>query len=153
MAKSNLKSLNFNFITQYSNTTTDSKLSYNYYSHFYLYFNHLLFGMSTFINNYSNYSVLKIKKNIFLKTYTEQSFSKSQTLSYLNHAFRSPYLETEISLFNINNQICIVHDIFHYKNERGVYKKKLKTDGITYFYITKVSNSYKYDWLKKLIIC
>lgn len=101
--------------------------------------------MSTFVNNYSNYSVLKIKKNIFFKPHDDQSFSKSQTLSYLDHAFRSPYLEIEINLFNINNKMCIVHDLFHYKNERGVYKKKFKIDGITYFYINKLNSSYKYD--------
>lgn len=112
MAKSNLKSLNLNFITQYSNTTVDSKYSYSYYSHFYIYYTFILNTLSTSLNVLifkdkllnTKYSYLLVKENFYI--YTNFVCYNTQKINF--------NFELDLNLFYINNKMFVIYKLFSF---------------------------------------
>lgn len=113
MAKSNLKTLNSNYITQFSNFTIDSKYSNTNLIHFYLYYKFLLNALSTNVN-IQGFNATKIKKlnvhsiavdpTFFLTDDTQDFIYKTKQLSF----------ELDLNLVMINNKLTVIYNFFNF---------------------------------------
>ncbi len=112
MAKSNLKILNLNFLTQYTNNTLDSKYSYTYYTHFFLYYS-ILFNHSS---NSINYNVGSIFKCLDKSLQKYNMFFNFIALNEKKKKLSKLRFELDLNLFCLNNTIFIVHNVFTSQN-------------------------------------
>ncbi len=152
MAKSNLKSLNFNFITQYSNNTVSSKISYNYYAHFFLYYNYIFFGLSTSFNKVLLKNTHDVKQS---STFDKHKIAKISLIYLLKRIslrklYKLPSFELELNMFNINNKIVITHTLFNFNFKQTKKKIEFKASQLIMYNLIRLVYVKKHNWLKKI---
>lgn len=156
MAKSNLKILNLNCLTQFSNSTIDSKYSYTYFSHFFLYFQ-FLFKFCISLNVISKYFDFRQKfliRRLFFRPlnfyifYRKNKFMQQQ---------RFLHFLTDVNLFIINNRFVFIHNIYNFflKNKKFnfIHKKKFFIYMICLFFNNFfLTNNINKIFFKKILI-
>jgi len=144
LAKSNLKNLNNNGVTQTSHCSLYSKNSYIYYT--YIYLNFLFFFRFFFVNN----SYKSLIDSYFLKFYNKKKTIYKYTyssffLKYYNvEKFNKLNYNIVVKVFFFNGLITHLYDFFLIKRYVGVFKKKIIRKKLSMFKpYNNISSVYK----------
>ena len=113
MAKSNLKTLNNNFVTQFTNCSMYSRYSYIYFTYIYLSF--LFFSLSFFIG-----CPVVLYKNYMYSTYNNfKSKNIEYTNFYIKYIFYNRFVKKSYNisykLLSYNGSIMNIFDFFFFK--------------------------------------